>query len=569
MCQTNRAWLVVVLAIYCLPACSPGREKGTEAHLSESSTLPNIVLILADDLGFSDVGAFGGEIDTPNINGLASEGLRFAQFYNAARCVPTRASLLTGHYPHQAGLGHMNYDAGEPGYRGTLNRATATMAEALGAGGYQTHMAGKWHVAASTAPGSDPSNWPRQRGFDTFFGTLPGHGSLYAPAGLMSNDEFIDVDVDFFYTDAISSSAADYIQRAAKSEQPFFLYVAYTAPHYPLHARPETIQKYDGVYDGGWDVIRESRRTRLTEFGLLQPESLPSDPANIPWADEKNKEWQSKRMQAYAAMVDEMDQGIGVIVDALRESGADENTLVIFLSDNGGSAEGHLNNTIERKDIPWTSSVIPKVTRDGRPVVPGDIPGLAPGPEDTYGSYGIRWASVSNAPFRRHKSWVHEGGISTPMIVRWPSSNISRGSVTKEIGHIIDLMPTFLEAANVPYSSVSATDEPISLPGRSLLPLLEGDALPERCLYWEHEGNRAVRCGKWKLVSEFPGTWSTFYAYEKQGDWELYDMTVDRSEQFDLSEKLPDVVQELVTLYDNWAAKNLVIKWDQLEGREE
>ena len=285
MYRTERLWLLVALAVCGLSACSADREEGAAADSPESLARPNIILILADDLGFSDVGAYGGEIDTPNIDGLAADGIRFSQFYNAARCVPTRASLLTGHYPHQAGLGHMNYDAGEPGYRGTLNRATATMAEALGASGYQTHMAGKWHVAANTAPGSDQSNWPRQRGFDTFFGTLPGHGSLYAPAGLMSNDEFIDVDDDFFYTDAISSSAADYIQRAAKSEQPFFLYVAYTAPHYPLHARPETIQKYDGVYDGGWDETRETRRTRLTESGLLEPESLPDDPANIPSAE--------------------------------------------------------------------------------------------------------------------------------------------------------------------------------------------------------------------------------------------------------------------------------------------
>jgi arylsulfatase A-like enzyme len=565
MRQSNQSMLIV-LTLLLLQGCNADQSSSTP---DSGPGRPNIVLILADDLGYSDIGSYGGEIETPNLDSLAADGIRFAQFYNAARCVPTRASLLTGHYPHTAGLGHMNYDAGEPGYRGTLSEQTATIAEVLSAGGYQTHMTGKWHLTAKPGPDSDSSSWPRQRGFDSFFGTLPGHGSFYTPAGLMRDDEFVEADDDFFYTDAISSNAADYIRAATRSDQPFFLYVAYTAPHYPLHARPETIEKYEGVYDIGWDALREHRRTRLLASGLTIVNELPSDEASIPWAEEPHQQWQAQRMQAYAAMVDEMDQGIGQILDALKESNIDDNTLVVFLSDNGGSAEGHLNNTIERTGKPWVSSVIPDKTRDGQPVTAGDFPGLAPGPENTYGSYGVRWASVSNAPFRRHKSWVHEGGIATPMIVSWPASLLTGGAVTQEIGHIIDLMPTFLDVADVEYSVVGNGQHLHSLPGRSLVPILEGNELPGRSIFWEHEGNRAARRGKWKLVSEFPGTWSSFYSYQKNAQWELYDMSSDRSEQHDLAQANPELVRELSDEYELWADATQVITWDRLSGREE
>ena len=558
--------LSIVLTLLLLQGCQSDQ---TGPPPDSGPGRPNIVLILADDLGYSDIGSYGGEIETPNLDSLAADGIRFAQFYNAARCVPTRASLLTGHYPHRAGLGHMNYDAGEPGYRGTLSEQTATIAEVLGAGGYQTHMAGKWHLTSKPGPDSDSSSWPGQRGFDSFFGTLPGHGSFYAPAGLMRNDEFVEADDDFFYTDAISSNAADYIRKVAVSDEPFFLYVAYTAPHYPLHARTETIRKYDGVYDFGWDELRARRQTRLTTLGLTNSSQQPRDEASIPWAEEPNQQWQAQRMQAYAAMVDEMDQGIGQILNALRDSKVDDNTLVVFLSDNGGSAEGHLNNTIERTGKPWVSSVIPDKTRDGKTMVAGDFPGVAPGPEDTYGSYGLRWASVSNTPFRRHKSWVHEGGISTPMIMHWPALMPKGGSITQEVGHIIDLMPTFLEVAGVRYSAVGSDQSRHRLPGQSLLPVLDGDGLAERTVFWEHEGNRAVRRGKWKLVSEFPGTWSFFYSYTKNAQWELYDVSVDRGELHDLAQEHPGLVRELAGEYEQWAEDSLVVRWDELSGRVE
>ena len=565
MCQPYQS-ILIVLTLLLLHGCQADQ---TGPIPDPGPGRPNIVLILADDMGYIDLGSYGGEIDTPNIDSLAAGGVRFAQFYNAARCVPTRASLLTGQYPHIAGLGHMNYDAGEPGYRGTLNEQTATIAEVLGAGGYQTHMAGKWHLTAKPGPNSDSSSWPTQRGFDSFFGTLPGHGSLYSPAGLMRNDEFIKADADFFYTDAISSNAAEYIRAATRTDQPFFLYVAYTAPHYPLHARSETIDKYAGVYDIGWDALRENRRTRLLAAGLADVDQLTNDEASVRWADEPHQQWQAQRMQAYAAMVDEMDQGIGRILDALRESEVDENTLVVFLSDNGGSAEGHLNNTIERTGKPWVSSVIPDKTRAGQPLTAGDFPGLAPGPENTYGSYGVRWASVSNAPFRRHKSWVHEGGIATPMIMRWPASKSIGGTITQEIGHIIDLMPTFLDVADVRYSATGNDRQQHPLPGSSLVPIFEGDELPDRTIFWEHEGNRAIRRGKWKLVSEFPGTWSSFYSYQKNAQWELYDMSVDRGEQHDLAQTKPELVRELSGEYERWAEATQVVSWDKLSGRQE
>jgi arylsulfatase A-like enzyme len=551
----------IIAVAFILQACATETPGSVHDDGETDKNRPNIVLIVADDLGFSDLGSYGGEIDTPNIDSLAREGVRFTQFYNGARCVPTRASLLTGRYAHEVGLGHMTYDAGEPGYRGTLSRHAPTLAEALKQFDYQTFMVGKWHLAANTNDPSDAGDWPHQRGFDAFFGTLPGHGSYYSPAGLMRDSDFIRPGDDFFYTDAISNAAVDYIGKASRNQEPFFLYVAYTAPHYPLHARPETIQKYADTYSQGWDKLRQKRHARVQELGLTTSDLPPRDEASIPWDQETNKQWQAHRMQVYAAMVDEMDQGVGRILDTIRDAGNEGNTLVIFLSDNGASAEGHLNNTIERNGTPWVSRVIPENAPDGEPVTPGDIPGLELGPPTTYGSYGLRWASVSNTPFRRHKSWLHEGGISTPFIARWPDVITNGGEMTEQIGHIVDLMPTLIDAAG----EVPSND----LPGVSLLPVFDGVRLPDRTLFWEHEGNRAVRHGKWKLVSEYPGSWSTVYQYDKKGDWELYDLSVDRGEQNDVAELFPAVVTELADMYSVWARESQVITWDRIDGRQE
>lgn len=367
---------------------------------------PNIILILADDLGFSDLCCYGGEIETPNLDYLARNGLRFSQFYNGARCCPTRASLLTGLYAHQTGIGHMTENLEFQAYTGELSNLTPTIAEVLKKSGYLTYMAGKWHVTQNTRLSDLEKNRPLNRGFDHFYGTLPGHGSFWDPAGLMEDEKFIEPEGDYDYTEAISDYACRYIREATRKGNPFFLYVAYTAPHYPLHARKEIIRKYEKTFKTGWDTIRKSRHERLIENGLIESKWKLSerDEMSNPWEEDTVKNWQAHRMAVFAAMVDHMDQGIGRIVNELKTSGTLNNSVIIFLSDNGGSAEGHLYNTIERLGNPWISSLIPDSTRDGKRVNPGDWPGEFLGGPDTYGSYGLKWANVSNSPFRLHKS---------------------------------------------------------------------------------------------------------------------------------------------------------------------
>ncbi|MEM0898028.1 MAG: arylsulfatase [Verrucomicrobiota bacterium] len=520
---------------------------------------PDIVLILADDLGFSDLGCYGGEIRTPVLDELARNGQRYSQFYNAARCCPSRASLLTGRYPHEAGIGHMTYDAGEPGYRGDLRKGTPTIAEILKEAGYFTAMSGKWHVTYNVHSDSPKDNWPCQRGFDQFFGTLPGHGSFYDPAGLMRNNEPAKPEEGFFYTDAIADNAIGFIEQA--DDQPLFLYVAFTAPHYPLHAREESIESYNGVYDVGWDAIRKMRHENLIKEGIIPGGTAltPRDPASIPWEEDPHRDWQAHRMQVYAAMVTEMDTAIGRIVESLQSNDRLENSLLVFLSDNGGSNEGHLYNTIERMKKPWVSPVIPESAPDGTPMRAGDWPGEPLGGPATYGSYGPRWANVSNTPFRRHKSWVHEGGIATPCIIHFPrNKTIQPGSVSHRVSHIMDLL------ASATPSGVIANHQ-THTDSRSVLRVNSSD----RPLGWEHEGNRAFRMGKWKIVSEFPGTWTTMYPYEKEGRWELYNLRKDRTELNDLSEIHPDRLQSMISAYEDWAERIGVIEWSELEGKKE
>jgi arylsulfatase A-like enzyme len=538
--------LLAGLAVCFLPSNSP----------AATGEQPNIVLIVADDLGYTDLGCYGSEIRTPALDALAKKGVRYSQFYNAARCCPSRACLLTGLYPHQAGVGHMTYDAGEPGYRGELNRDVPTIAEVLKESGYFTAMSGKWHVTPNTKPDSPQDNWPCQRGFDEFYGTLPGHGSLWEPKGLMRNNTPVKPSKDFFYTDAIADHAISFINSA--KEKPLFLYVAFTAPHYPLHAREQTIVSYDGVYDVGWDEIRRRRHARLIEKGLLPKGTrlAPRDPASVPWEQDPHQKWQAHRMQVFAAMITEMDAAIGRIVAALKATGKSENTLLVFVSDNGGSNEGHLNNTIERMKKPWTSSMIPEKTPDGKPVHAGDWPGDPLGGPATYGSYGPRWANVSNTPFRRHKSWVHEGGIATPCIVSTPFRPGSKGTISHQPAHLVDLLPTMAKLAG---SSKNVNTE-----GRNLF-----SNSGERELGWEHEGNRAYRKGNWKIVSEFPGTWTTMYPYKKQGRWELYDLKRDRTELTDLADQRPATLKEIVQAYEKWAKRIGVVQWEKLAGRKE
>ena len=300
---------------------------------------PNIIIIFADDMGFSDIGCYGSEIDTPNINALADRGVRFTQTYNCARCCPSRASLLTGLYPHQAGIGHMIYDLGHPGYKGSLNNNSVTIAEVLKSAGYRTAISGKWHVCK---PELDNPSTPKRRGFDRFYGTLKGGGSYFNPPGLVSEDKIVkNTDDDYYITNTVTDYAIDTINDFSKSNDPFFLYVAYTAPHFPLHAREEDILKYEKKYLKGWDVLRQNRHEELKKLGILDPkwEISKRDELSPPWEDIKEKDWEDRRMAVYAAQIDSMDQGIGRILDKLKESNIEDNTIIMFLSDNGGSAE--------------------------------------------------------------------------------------------------------------------------------------------------------------------------------------------------------------------------------------
>lgn len=344
---------------------------------------PNIVIILADDLGYSDLGCYGSEIATPNIDQLAAGGLRFTQFYNTTRCCPARAALLTGLYPHQAGIGHMVESGGRPipyfgfpSYRTDLSDRAVTIAEVLQPAGYHTAMVGKWHLTPFT---DSKHNWPRQRGFESFYGIIDGFTSYFAPTSLTRDNEPVAADgPNYYLTDAITAHAERTIAELSRQPQPFFLYVAYTAPHWPLHARPEDIAKYEGKYREGWDALRTARHQRQIELGIVDARwpLSPRDKSAPAWDGVPNKEWQAHRMAVYAAQVDRLDYAVGKILARLRETGADRHTLVFFLSDNGGCAE---NLGTKR---------------------PGGAPPILPGGPDTYASYGPAWANASNTPFR-------------------------------------------------------------------------------------------------------------------------------------------------------------------------
>jgi arylsulfatase A-like enzyme len=527
---------------------------------------PNIILIMSDDMGFSDIGCYGGEINTPSLDALAARGLRFTQFYNTARCCPTRASLLTGLYQHQAGVGHMMSNDGLPGYQGDLNKNCLTIAEVLKGAGYSTYMSGKWHVTPKVKPEGPKYNWPRQRGFDRFFGTIHGAGSFFDPNSLTLDNQQITPDEDFYYTDAISDHAVQFMA-GHEQDNPFFMYVAYTAAHWPMHAREADIAKYKGKYAGGWDALRQERHARLKRMGLVDPQwsITPRDEKVPAWEDETMKPWQERRMEVYAAMVEVMDQGIGRIVETLRQQGQLDNTLIFFLQDNGGCAEEYGSRGPEKPDPSkpvklrpmgpneLQTRMQPVVTRDGRPVRTGK--GVMPGAADTYIAYGKGWANASNTPFRRYKHWVHEGGISTPLIVHWPAQVSDQGALREQPGHLIDIMATCAHVGGADYPTEHHGLTIYPLAGRSLTPAFANQAIErEEGLFWEHEGNRAVRKGDWKLVSKYPGS------------WELYDLKQDRTELHDLATQHPEIVEDLKTMYEAWAQGSQVIPWSELQA---
>jgi arylsulfatase len=521
-----------------------------------TNTKPNVVLILNDDMGYSDIGCYGGEIETPTLDGLAANGLRFSSFYNTARCSPSRASMLTGLHPHQTGVGILTYDSGPEGYAGNLNHRCVTIPQVLKGNGYRTYMSGKWHVASSLTKPTD--TWPLQRGFDEFYGTIIGAGSFYDPNTLTRGNDNAEHEAradGFFYTDAISDRAVAYVDkhRREHSGQPFFMYVAYTAPHWPLHAHDEDIAKYRGRFDQGWDALREARLEKLVESGILNREWKLSDrdPTQPPWTRAEHKAWLLRCMEVYAAQVDRMDQGIGRIVESLKRNGQLENTVLIFLADNGACAEDIPENvTID--ELVNKLMIARSHTRSGEPVHFGNDPNRMPGPENTYQSYGVAWANLSNTPFRFYKHWIHEGGISTPLIVHWPNGIRDKGALRHTPGYLPDIMATICDVTGSAYPATFEGNAVESLEGVSLRAAFDDARIDRPPMFWEHEGNAAVRIGKWKLVRDYPKP------------WELYDMDADRTELHDLAAQFPDRVADMASQYEEWAKRCGVIPREKI-----
>lgn len=481
----------------------------------------NIVLIMVDDMGFSDIGCYGGTIDTPHLNQLAAEGMRFTQFYNNAKCTTTRASMLTGLYPR----GHK--------LEKHLRSNMLTLGEALRDAGYATSLSGKWHL------GGQESTHPFHRGFNRFYGLLDGACNFFDPAirdpdykggrlRVFGHDaqlvtEFPD---DFYTTDAFTDHAIESVRIASAANQPFFVHIPYTAPHYPLHARPEDIEKYIGKFKMGWDEMRRQRWQRQKAMGLASSSwRLTGDDSRAYAWESAHHDFEDRRMAVYAAMVDRVDQNIGRLLDVLHETGEAENTVILFFSDNGGCAEEPGGRDPNQRN---------------------------PGPKDDYVAVGPAWGWAQNTPFRRYKSWLHEGGITTPMIAWWPNT-IPAKTITRDPAHIIDLMPTFLEIANHDYPQHSAAGvELLPLEGISLLPLLKGKSrIGHDQLCWQWSGNRAIRQGNLKLV------WDKL---RTPGAWELYDLENDRCETNDIAAAHPELVRTMAKRWTEWAIEMEQIK---------
>ncbi len=567
---------ISVLAVFSLTFCNPKVDES-------ESTPPNIILIMADDMGYSDIGCYGSEIRTPVLDGLAADGLRFSQFYNTARCCPTRASLLTGLFPAQTGIGMMTGDNGLPGYRGDLNEQCVTIAEVLKTAGYATYMSGKWHVTNHFEEvDSLQHNWPRQRGFDKFYGTIIGAGSFWDPFRLARDNKYITPENDpdyqpdpYYYTDAISDNAVRYVNEHEqgannpKAAAPFFMYVAYTAAHWPLHAPENEIAAYKGQYDQGFEPIREKRMAKLKKEGLIE-EGWKMSEAVARWDTMPDQAWHARNMETYAAMITRMDKGIGKIVDALRERGELDNTLILFLQDNGACAEivGWLDSKKHAKALAVGTRVpmgrdeiqlemAPVYTRSGVPVAVQRTDVMA-GPDSSYHSYGPTWANVSNTPFRMFKHWVHEGGIATPLIAHWPAGFKAKNELRHQPAQLVDIMATCVDAAGATYPARLKNNDITPAEGVSLLPVFARDgSLKREALYFEHEGNRAIRKGDWKLVSKAhdrPGVYNKVNQLPLE-EWALYDLGKDRTEMNDLAAQYPAMVKELAADWHQWAAR--------------
>lgn len=486
---------------------------GTAASpLAAQSSAPNIVLIMCDDMGFSDLGCYGSEIQTPHIDSLAREGLRFSQFKNTGRSCPSRASLLTGRYQHQVGMGWMTaVDEHRPGYRGQISRKYPTIAEILKANGYKTYMSGKWHVTVDGAFDAPNGSYPVQRGFDRYYGCLSGGGSYYKPKPLYNDlTRVTELPEDYYYTCAISDSAVSFIQRHP-AQDPMFLYVAYYAPHLPLQAPADRVEKCKSRYQAGYDVLRRQRFERQKEMGIVPRDmELPVynrefDGRRPAWEDlteAQRRQWVND-MATYAAMIEIMDDGIGEIVEAFREKGTLENTVFLFLSDNGATSEG--------------------------------------------GYLGQLMADLSNTPYRSYKQWCYQGGTSTPFIITFGDAgkNSQKGGWCRQVAHIIDLLPTCIDLASAAYP---AQFEHPDLPGTSLLPAIRGEKLQERTLFFEHQSSCAIISGDWKLVRN-----------NRHSPWELINLDTDPFEENDLSSTYPEKMKALEQEWDRWAEENRVL----------
>ncbi len=543
---------------------------------------PNVILILSDDMGYSDLGCYGGTINTPNLDKLADKGLQYMQFYNTARSCPSRASLITGLHPHQTGIGHMTNNRGVDGYRGDLNNQCVTIAEVLKSSGYETFAVGKWHMTRFMKPDGPKHGWPLQRGFDHYYGTISGAGSFFDPNTLCRGNTYITPENDpeykpetFYYTNAITDNAIQFLEKRDNPEEPFFMYMAYTAAHWPMQALEEDYEPYIGKFDEGWAKMRSDKYQKMIKAGLIDASwNLGVDPTVPSWdaLSTEGKAFERRCMEVYAGMVSNMDKNIGRMVKYLESTGQLENTMIIFLQDNGGCAEDY------GRDYPYPYNItvpagaqvipmgkdelqeqsIPYRTRDGRPVRCGS--GTMAGPADTYLSYGKGWASLSNTPFKEYKRWVHEGGIATPLLIHHPKViGQNEGQKRWQPGQLPDLMATIVDATSSEYPKTFNGENITPCEGISLLPSFTQDNFNyERPMFWEHEGNRAIRLGKWKLVYK-AGSGS-----KKEisiNSWELNDLETDRGETKNLASTNQTIVKDLAQKWDEFANRCQVRPW--------
>lgn len=515
---------------------------------AQKTLKPNVVLILVDDMGFSDLGAYGSKISTPNIDRLAANGQRFTSFYNTSRCCPSRSALQSGVYNHQAGVGFMNGDLGVPSYQGFLNKSVITIAEGLKTQGYTTLMSGKWHI------GNLPDQWPAARGYDKSFALVGGTSNFFYPHPfkLRETDFFVLNDKkienyttekksdDYYLTDDITEHALQFLDETKTDKKPFFLFTAFNAPHFPLQARKEDIEKYRGKYMKGWDVVRSERYKKLLELGIIKKEwKLPPRDSLVPeWNKLRvvEKEAWDLKMAVFAAMVERVDYSVGKILAKLKELGADQNTYVFFLSDNGASHEYAFPFWKQTKEV---ADYVKPLTADH---------------PESFVTYEYNWANVSNTPFRAFKHWEFEGGISTPFIAYAPGK-IAPNTLFHTPAHIIDIQPTIFDLAGVKYPAEYKSSKLIPQEGISFRPALENKEWKGHdVIYWEHEGNRAVRKGDWKIVSFYP-----------ENKWELYNIKEDRTELTNLAIVNPEKVAELNELYTIWAKRAGVVEWATLK----